>query len=67
LESLVNDSAAGPSLPHLIKQSKAMRKKKNKASKRVHFQSLPLINPNAAGSDVGAKEHLFKMFYPSLF
>jgi hypothetical protein len=29
LESLVNDSAAGPSLPHLIKQSKAMRKKKN--------------------------------------
>jgi hypothetical protein len=41
LESLVNDSAAGP--------------------------SLPLINPNAAGIDVGAKEHLFKMFYPSLF
>src|SRR5262252_9176310 len=35
-----------------------MRKKKNKASKRVHFQSLPLINPNAAGIDVGAKEHL---------
>jgi hypothetical protein len=51
--SLKNDSAAGPSLPHLIKQSKAMRKKKNKASKRVHFQSLPLINPNAAGIDVG--------------
>jgi hypothetical protein len=35
-----------------------MRKKKNNASKRVHFQSLPLINPNAAGIDVGAKEHL---------
>src|SRR5262252_1207977 len=35
-----------------------MRKKKNKASKRVHFQSLPLINPNAAGIDVGAKEHV---------
>jgi len=44
-----------------------MRKKKKKASKRVHFQSLPLINPNAAGIDVGAKEHLLKMFYPSLF
>ena len=24
-----------------------MRKKKNKASKRAHFQSLPLIHPNA--------------------
>jgi hypothetical protein len=35
-----------------------MRKKKNKASKRVHFQSLPLIHPNAAGIDVGSKEHL---------
>ena len=35
-----------------------MRKKQNKASKRVHFQSLPLINPNAAGIDVGAKEHV---------
>jgi transposase len=35
-----------------------MRQKKNKASKRVHFQSLPLINPNAAGIDVGAKEHV---------
>jgi hypothetical protein len=41
-----------------MKQSKAMRKKKNKATKRIHFQSLPLINPNAAGIDVGAKEHL---------
>ena len=35
-----------------------MRKKKNNASKRIHFQSLPLINPNAAGIDVGAKEHV---------
>ena len=35
-----------------------MRKKKNNASKRVHFQSLPLIHPNAAGIDVGSKEHL---------
>src|SRR6266478_989460 len=35
-----------------------MRKKKNKANKRIHLQSLPLINPNAAGIDVGAKEHL---------
>src|SRR6516162_2004931 len=36
-----------------------MRKKKNKASsKTVHFQSLPVINPDAAGIDVGAKEHV---------
>jgi transposase len=35
-----------------------MRKKKNSASKRVHFQSLPLIHPNAAGIDIGSKEHL---------
>jgi transposase len=35
-----------------------MRKKKNKANKRIHLQSLPLINPNAAGIDVGAKEHV---------
>jgi len=35
-----------------------MRKKKNKASKRAHFQSLPLIHPNAAGIDVGVKEHV---------
>jgi transposase len=41
-----------------MEQSQAMRKKKNNASKRVHFQSLPLINPNAAGIDVGAKEHV---------
>src|ERR1700751_3493671 len=41
-----------------MKQSKAMRKRKNKASKRVHFQSLPLTNPNAAGIDVGSKDHV---------
>src|SRR6516162_5237701 len=41
-----------------MKQSKAMRKKKKNAGKRVHFQNLPLINPNAAGIDVGSKEHL---------
>jgi len=41
-----------------MKQSKAMRKKKNNASKRVHFQNLLLINPSAAGIDVGAKEHV---------
>jgi transposase len=35
-----------------------MRKKKIKASKSVHLQGLPLINPNAAGIDVGAKEHV---------
>jgi transposase len=35
-----------------------MRRKKNKATKKVHFESLPLIHPNAAGIDVGSKEHL---------
>jgi transposase len=35
-----------------------MRKKKNKAAKIVRFESLPLIHPNAAGIDVGSKEHL---------
>jgi hypothetical protein len=35
-----------------------MRKKKNNASKRVLLQSLPLIHPNAAGIDVGAKAHV---------
>src|SRR6516162_8857512 len=43
---------------HLLKQSKARRRKKNKAIKKVHFESLPLIHPNAAGIDVGSKEHL---------
>jgi hypothetical protein len=35
-----------------------MRRKKNKATKKVRFESLPLIHPNAAGIDVGSKEHL---------
>ncbi len=35
-----------------------MRKKKSKASKSVQLQGLPLIHPNAAGIDVGAKEHV---------
>ena len=35
-----------------------MRRKKNKASKSVNLQVLPLIHPNAAGIDVGAKEHV---------
>jgi transposase len=35
-----------------------MRRKKHKATKKVHFKSLPLIHPNAAGIDVGSKEHL---------
>src|SRR3981081_1116868 len=35
-----------------------MRKKKSKASKSVNLQVLPVVNPNAAGIDVGAKEHL---------
>jgi hypothetical protein len=35
-----------------------MRRKKSKASKSVSLQSLPMINPDAAGIDVGAKEHV---------
>jgi hypothetical protein len=35
-----------------------MRKKKSKASKSVQLQGLALIHPNAAGIDVGAKEHV---------
>src|SRR5258707_2695668 len=35
-----------------------MRRKKSKASKRVNLQSLPVIHPDAAGIDVGAKEHV---------
>src|ERR1700758_5015450 len=35
-----------------------MRRKKNKANKRDNLQGLPLVHPNAAGIDVGAKEHV---------
>src|SRR5260370_17087815 len=35
-----------------------MRRKKSKASKRVNLQSLQGIHPDAAGIDVGAKEHV---------
>src|ERR1700737_1687818 len=35
-----------------------MRRKKNNANKSVNLQVLPVVNPNAAGIDVGAKEHL---------
>ena len=35
-----------------------MRRKKNKASKSVNLQVLPVVHPNAAGIDVGAKEHV---------
>jgi len=37
-----------------------MHRKKSKAnrSKSVNFQALPLVNADAAGIDVGAKEHL---------
>ena len=35
-----------------------MRSKKSKANKSVNLQALPVINPNAAGIDVGAKEHV---------
>jgi transposase len=38
-----------------------MRKKKSKASKSVQLQGLALIHPNAAGIDVGAKEHVVAM------
>jgi transposase len=35
-----------------------MRRKKSKANKSVNLQVLPVIHPNAAGIDVGAKEHV---------
>src|SRR6201987_6080287 len=35
-----------------------MRRKKNKANKSVNLQGLPLVHPNAAGIDVGTKEHV---------
>lgn len=35
-----------------------MRRKKIKANKSVNLQVLPVVNPNAAGIDVGAKEHV---------
>jgi transposase len=58
-----------------------MSQNKNQAKKSVSVQSLPLIHPNAAGIDVGAKEHVvavpadrdpkpvrsFKAFTPDLY
>jgi transposase len=58
-----------------------MSQNKNQAKKSVSLQSLPLIHPNAAGIDVGAKEHVvavpadrdprpvrsFKAFTPDLY
>ena len=58
-----------------------MTKNKNQAKKTVCLQSLPMIHPNAAGIDVGAKEHVvavpadrdpepvrsFKAFTPDLY
>jgi transposase len=35
-----------------------MRRKKNKSNKSVSLQVLPVVHPNAAGIDVGAKEHV---------
>jgi hypothetical protein len=35
-----------------------MRRKKKNANKSVNLQELPLVHPNAAGIDVGAKEHV---------
>jgi hypothetical protein len=35
-----------------------MRRKKTKASKSVNLQTLPILHPDAAGIDVGAKQHL---------
>jgi hypothetical protein len=39
-----------------------MRRKKNKASKSVNPQVLPVVNPNAAGIDIGAKEQKLHSF-----
>jgi transposase len=35
-----------------------MPRNKSKASKRANLQSLPILNPDAAGIDVGAKQHV---------
>jgi transposase len=35
-----------------------MRRKKKNANKSTNLQVLPLVHPNAAGIDVGAKEHV---------
>jgi hypothetical protein len=35
-----------------------MRGKKKNANKSINLQVLPLVHPNAAGIDVGAKEHV---------
>jgi transposase len=35
-----------------------MRRIKSKANKSVNLQALPVISPNAASIDVGAKEHV---------
>jgi len=35
-----------------------MRRKKKNANKSVNLQLLPLVHPNAAGIDLGAKEHV---------
>jgi hypothetical protein len=35
-----------------------MRRKKKNANKSINLQVLPLVHPNAAGIDVGAKEHV---------
>jgi transposase len=35
-----------------------MRRKKKNANKSSNLQGLPLVHPNAAGIDVGAKEHV---------
>ncbi len=37
--------------------TKAMPTKKPKARKTARLPTLPLLHPNAAGIDVGAKEH----------
>ena len=44
--------------PFLTGKKLSMRRKKNKANRSVNLQMLPIVNPNAAGIDVGAKEHL---------
>jgi hypothetical protein len=47
-----------PGVSPFIEAIISYAQKRNKASKRAPFRSLPLIHPNAAGIDVGAKGHL---------
>src|SRR5260370_12918062 len=61
LERLVNRFRHRAEPARSFTRTKAMRRKKNKANKSVNLQVLPVVHPNAAGIELGAKEHLVAM------